>query len=326
MPDEEKMKELAEKMREAENKGLTEEQIKVRDAEREKRRLENIRILEDTLGILEKGSYEKDGKEINLRFSVGEMEEAKVYLPEDIEAIEKSAPVTEAHDERDISRIFGCENEDALVLAKKRYLEMKEAGDFSPKVLVLNLASATEPGGRTRKGASAQEEDLCRRSSLLLSLESENAKKYYDYNNAHKTHMGSDGIVMSENVEVIKNHSSETLAEPFPISVMSCSAPMIRMGLEGMTQEEYESMLETRIRGMLTVAATEKYRHLILGAFGCGIYGNDASLVSRLFYEAIMGFSYAGKPAEALFDSIDFAVLCKPEKDYNYKEFCRYFS
>ncbi|MCD7805049.1 MAG: TIGR02452 family protein [Oscillospiraceae bacterium] len=326
MPDEEKMKELAEKMREAENKGLTEEQIKARDAEREKRRLENIRILEDTLGILEKGSYEKDGKEINLRFSAAEMGEAKVYLPEDIEAIEKSAPVTKHSDERDISRIFGCENEDALVLAKKRYLEMKEAGDFSPKVLVLNLASATEPGGRTRKGASAQEEDLCRRSSLLLSLESENAKKYYDYNNAHKTHMGSNGIVMSENVEVIKNHSSETLEEPFPISVMTCAAPMIRMGLEGMTQEEYESMLETRIRGMLTVAATEKYRHLILGAFGCGIYGNDASLVSRLFYEAIMSFSYAGKPAEALFDSIDFAVLCKPEKDYNYKEFCKYFS
>ncbi|MCD7888801.1 MAG: TIGR02452 family protein [Oscillospiraceae bacterium] len=326
MPDEEKMKELAEKMREAENKGLTEEQIKARDAEREKRRLENIKILEDTLGILEKGSYEKDGKEINLRFSAAEMEEAKVYLPEDIEAIEQSAPVTKHSDERDISRIFGCENEDALVLAKKRYLEMKEEGDFSPKVLVLNLASATEPGGRTRKGASAQEEDLCRRSSLLLSLESENAKKYYDYNNSLKTHMGSNGIVMSENVEVIKNHFSETLAEPFPISVMTCTAPMIRMGLEGMTQEEYESMLETRIRGMLTVAATEKYRHLILGAFGCGIYGNDASLVSRLFYEAIMGFSYAGKPAEALFDSIDFAVLCKPEKDYNYKEFCKYFS
>ncbi len=49
MPDEEKIKELAEKMREAENKGLTEEEIKARDEKREKIRLENIRILEDTL-------------------------------------------------------------------------------------------------------------------------------------------------------------------------------------------------------------------------------------------------------------------------------------
>ncbi len=320
------MKELAVMMREAENKGLTEEEIKTRDAEREKRRIENIRILNDTLSILEKGSYEKADREISLRFSSENMREAKVYLPEDIEAIEKSAPVTESHEERDISRIFSCENEDALVLAKKRYHEMKNAGDFSPKVLVLNLASATEPGGHTRKGASAQEEDLCRRSSLLWSLESDSAKKYYDYNNSFKTHMGSNGIVMSHNVEVIKDSTSETLSEPFPVTVMTCAAPMIRMGLEGMSQGEYGDMLESRIRGMLTVAATEKYRHLILGAFGCGVYGNDASLVARLFYKAIMDFSYAGKPAEAFFDSIDFAVLCKPEKDYNYKQFCKYFS
>ncbi len=326
LSDEEKMKMLAGKMREAEYKGLTEEEIKAKEAEKEQLRLENIRILEDTLDILEKGSYEKNGKEINLRFSVGEMEDAMVYLPEDIEAIERSAPVTKCSDDRDISRIFSCENEDALVLANKKYLEIKNAGDFSPKVLVLNLASATEPGGRTRKGASAQEEDLCRRSSLLVSLESGNAKKYYDYNVALKTRMGSHGIVMSHNVEIIKDAAHKTLAEPFPITVMTCAAPMVRMGLEGMTEDEYEDMLETRIRGMLTVAAHENYRHLILGAFGCGVYGNDAKIVAKLFYKAIISFSFAGKPAEALFDSIDFAILCKPEKDYNYKEFCGYFS
>ncbi len=323
---EEEMKELAQKMREAENKGLTESEIKARDAEKEKRRLENIRILDDTLSILQKGSYEKNGRNISLSFSADEMREATVYLPEDIESIEKSAPVTELSTERELNWIFSCENEDALVLAKKRFTEMKKSGDFSQKVLVLNLASATEPGGHTRKGASAQEEDLSRRSTLLWSLESENARKYYDYNKVLKTHMGSHGIIISHNVEVIKDSSSETLAEPFQIAVMSCAAPMIRMGLEGMTQDEYENMLETRIRGMLTVAATEKYRRLILGAFGCGVYGNDAHLVSGLFYKAIMSFSYAGKPAEMLFDSIDFAVMCRPEKDYNYKEFCKYFS
>ncbi len=326
MTEEEKMKELAKKMRAAENKGLTEEQIKARDAEREKRSLENIRILEDTLDILEKGCYQKDGKEINLRFSSDEMKEAKVYLPEDIKALEKSAPVGKGAPDRDISRILSCENEDALALAKRRYDEMKSAGDFSPKVLVLNLASATEPGGHTRKGASAQEEDLCRRSSLLWSLESEGAKKYYDYNNSLKTHLGSDGIVLSKNVEVFKSQASETIPDPFSVTILSCAAPMIRMGLEGLSQSEYEELLRGRIRGILTVAAAENYRHLILGAFGCGIYGNDASLVAKLFYEEIIGFYYAGKPSEGLFDSIDFAVLCKPEKDYNYKEFCKYLS
>lgn len=191
---------------------------------------------------------------------------------------------------------------------------------------MLNLASATRPGGQTRNGASAQEEDLCRRTSLLLSLESEGAKRYYDYNNARKTRMGSDGVLLSPNVEVIKDASSEALVQPFPISIMSCAAPMVRLGLEGMSRQEYEGMLYKRIQGMLLVAASQGYRHLILGAFGCGVYGNDAALVSDLFARAIKDFTFAGMGSGQLFASIQFAVLCRPGKDYNYREFCRNFS
>ena len=138
--------------------------------------------------------------------------------------------------------------------------------------------------------------------------------------------MGSDGVMVSPYVEVIKDASSDTLSEPFPISVMSCAAPMIRMGLEDMTQQEYRDMLTKRIQGILLVAASLNYRHLILGAFGCGVYGNDAAVVSDLFYKAVQEFSCSGRKSEQLFDSIDFAVLCRPDKDYNYREFCRNFS
>ncbi|MCD7738564.1 MAG: TIGR02452 family protein, partial [Lachnospiraceae bacterium] len=326
-------------MRAAEYKGLSEEEIQERERQKEMRRKKNREILEDTLGILENGSFEKEGQEIKLSFSPEQMRKIQVFLPEKIDELrteEVSAPETasvtdnvESAGERTQAMsgcMFGCENMDALVLAQRKYLELKEKGDSDPKVLVLNLASSTHPGGQTRKGASAQEEDLCRRSSLLLSLESNDAKKYYDYNNARKTHMGSDGVMISPCVEVIRDASSETLSEPFPISVMSCAAPMIRLGLEGMSQQEYEIMLYRRIQGMLLVAASQNYRHLILGAFGCGVFGNDAAVVSDLFYHVIQKLTYCGKGSGQLFDSIDFAVLCRPEKDYNYREFCRNFS
>ncbi|MCC8126507.1 MAG: TIGR02452 family protein [Clostridiales bacterium] len=308
-------------------------------------RKRNIETLENTLEILEKGSFEKDGREIKLQFSLEEMREIQVYLPEDIDALrteEVSAPETVSaaeivaasdnmrSDERRPQAMsgctFGCENIDALAFAQRKYLELKEHGEADPRVLVLNLASSTHPGGHTRKGASAQEEDLCRRTSLLLSLESDEAKKYYDYNNARKTHMGSDGVMISPCVEVIRDSSSETLSEPFPISVMSCAAPMIRLGLEGMSQQEYEMMLYRRIQGVLLTAASQDYRHLILGAFGCGVFGNDAAVVSDLFYHVIQELTFCGKGSDQLFDSIDFAVLCHPERDYNYREFCRNFS
>ncbi|MBQ5795100.1 MAG: DUF2263 domain-containing protein, partial [Kiritimatiellae bacterium] len=44
------------------------------------------------------------------------------------------------------------------------------------------------------RGAKAQEEDLCRKSSLLLSLESKTAEAYYNYNRSLNTCMGSDAL------------------------------------------------------------------------------------------------------------------------------------
>ncbi|MCD8147329.1 MAG: TIGR02452 family protein [Clostridiales bacterium] len=324
LSEEERLKQMAAQMRAREYQGLSEEEIQERERQKEMRRKKNITILEDTLAILEQGGYAKDGRDVHFTFSPEQLREIQVFLPDELASLtaaEREEPQTQS-----VSCTFACENEDALVLAQKQYQTLKNAGRPVPKILVLNLASATRPGGQTRNGASAQEEDLCRRTSLLLSLESEGAKRYYDYNNARKTRMGSDGVLLSPNVEVVKDALSETLSEPFPISVMSCAAPMVRLGLEGMSQQEYEEMLYRRIRGMLLVAASQDYRHLILGAFGCGVYGNDAALVSDLFARAIRDFTFAGRGSDKLFDTIQFAVLCRPEKDYNYRAFRRNFS
>ncbi|MCD8051101.1 MAG: TIGR02452 family protein [Clostridiales bacterium] len=322
--EEDRLKQLAAQMRAREYQGLSEEEIQERERQKEMRKKKNITILEDTLSILEQGGCSRDGWDVQLAFSPEQMREIRVFLSEELASL--TAAEREEPKEHSTVCSFGCENEDALVLAQKQYQRLKSAGDPAPKILVLNLASATRPGGQTRNGASAQEEDLCRRTSLLLSLESGDAKRYYDYNNARKTRMGSDGVLLSPNVEVIKDAASELLDQPFPISVMSCAAPMVRLGLEGMSRQEYEEMLCRRIQGMLLVAASQGYRHLILGAFGCGVYGNDAALVSDLFARAIREFTYAGTGSDKLFDSIQFAVLCRPGKDYNYREFCRNFS
>ncbi|MCD8328939.1 MAG: TIGR02452 family protein [Ruminococcus sp.] len=323
LPEEERLKQLAAQMRSAEYAGLSEEEIQQRERQKEMRKKQNIDELNDTLSILDKGCYKKGDKTIKLHYTKEQMQNTEVFLPYDIEALKANNCIGE--NKAAASQCsFSCENADSLALAQNKYKALKESGEANPEILLLNLASATHPGGHTRQGASAQEEDLCRRTSLLLSLESEAAKKYYQYNETLKTRMGSDSIIFSPNVEVIKS-VSDPLDAPFPVSVISCAAPMVRLGLEGMSQQEYEAMLLNRINGILLVAASCGYRHLILGAFGCGIYGNDATLVSDLFARAIRYFSFNGKDSSQLFDSIQFAVLCRPEKDYNFKEFYRNF-
>ncbi len=311
---------MAEQMRAKEYAGLTESEIAERERQKELARQRNIQTLNDTLSVLSAGGYTApDGQPVLLRYDAAALREAAVYLPDRLNALR-----TEDTSSAGSMPQCVCENTDTLALAEKRYGECLSAGEL-PDVAVLNMASGTEPGGQTRKGAGAQEEDLCRRTSLLMSLESDAAKEYYAYNKSFQSRLGTDAIIYSPCVEVIKDSKGGLLASPFAVSAISCSAPMVRFGLEGKTPQEYEQMLCRRIEGILLVAAENGKRRLILGAFGCGIFGNDASLVSDMFRKTIRSFRYKDKASVEFFQSIDFAVLCPPGKDYNYKEFCRNF-
>ena len=81
-----------------------------------------------------------------------------------------------------------------------------------------------------------------------------------------------------------------------------------------------------RITGMLKVAAYLGYRHLILGAFGCGAFANDARVVSDLFCRALKEFDFDGMHEQDMFRRIDFAVLSRGADQYNFREFSRNFS
>ena len=291
-------------------------------------RLDNIAVLEDTLRVLGRGSYELAGERVPLKLSREQMEEVQVFLPEDIRR------VSEINDPAGRRAVlgrcaYGCVNIDSFSLARKRMQQY--AGQIrhngEKPVLVLNLANPVHPGGGVRGGAKAQEEDLCRKSSLLLSLESRAAKAYYDYNRALDSDMGSDALMIHPQVEIIKDENAQLLPETVVVAVMTCAAPILRRRPKNAEEQAaYEQLLLQRITGMLTVAAYAGYERLVLGAFGCGAFGNDARVVSDMFYKALKEFRFNGMREHDLFRSIDFAVLTRPENTYNFDEFTRNFS
>ena len=288
-------------------------------------RVDNINMLNDTMAIMDRGYYEVNGKRVNLKLSEKERKEIFVFLPKDVKQISDNKDFPHVHV---MGRIgVGCVNMDSYSLAIKRYSDC--AYMFSEKskpILVLNLANPVNPGGGVRRGSKAQEEDLCRKSSLLLSLESLEASVYYKYNKSLNTYMGSDAVMITPQVEIIKDENGDLLDESVIVSVMTCAAPMLRDGMEGLTDQEYRDMVYGRITGMLKVAAYLGYEVLILGAFGCGAFSNDAHVVSDLFYKALKEFDYDGMKAKDFFSRIDFAVLSRSADQYNYKEFARNFS
>ena len=286
-------------------------------------RLDNLSMFHDTMAILEKGYYEKNGRRIDLKLSREQMEEVTVLLPDDVQVVCESKDFAHV---RVIGRCgYAVENTDSFSLARKRF-EMLPEQDRKDRILVLNLANGECPGGGVRRGAKAQEEDLCRKSSLLLSLESRKASPYYEYNRALHSVFGSDAVMIHPQVEIIKDENGELLDDTVIVAVLTCAAPILRYGMQGMSQAQYESLMLGRINGMLKTAAYFGYRRLVLGAFGCGAFKNDARVVSDLFYKALKEFDYDGMKENDMFRRIDFAVMDHSEDLYNFKEFSRNFS
>ena len=284
--------------------------------------MNNIEILEDTLQILDAGHYELNGEDVKLQLSKERMEASHVLLPADVQDIcNRKLTRAALPGECQIS----CVKQDSYVAAIEMLRGRQDADRQSKPVLVLNFANPVNIGGGVYKGARAQEEDLCRRSSLLRSLETPHSLQYYSYNRKLHTHMGSDAMIFSPDVEIFRDEHGELMDETVIVAVLTCAAPMISYGLEGMSEAEYRGMFYNRIVGVLKCAAYFGYEDLVLGAWGCGAFGNDAAIASDLFNRAIEELNWDGLKADELFRRIVFAVRSRGEESYNYKEFNRNF-
>ena len=284
--------------------------------------MNNIEILQETLQILDTGKYKVNEKEVKLLLSKERMEASHVLLPADVQDI--CGRELDRRPAAGPCRI-DCVKQDSYVAAIEMMRDRQDAGELSKPVLVLNFANPVNIGGGVYKGARAQEEDLCRRSSLLRSLESPHSLRYYSYNRKLHTHMGSEAMIFSPEVEIFRDECGELMDETVIVAVLTCAAPMITNSMEGMSESEYRGMFYSRIVGMLKCAAYFGYEDLVLGAWGCGAFGNDAAIVSDLFYRALTEFDWDGYKANDLFRRIVFAVRSRGEESYNFMEFNRNF-
>ncbi len=79
-----------------------------------------------------------------------------------------------------------------------------------------------------------------------------------------------------------------------------------------------ETMLR-RIRILLLIAADNRYRNLVLGAWGCGAFGNKPQDVAEYFRKVLIDEGYSG-----FFDEVRFAIY-GPENGNNIMWFRKVF-
>lgn len=268
-------------------------------------------LIDETLKISETGKYRACGEEIIIR-GIDEASEVEVYNPAAV-----GDCVSRAREKIAAAPGGGPE---IIVDGKDSFVAARVYG--KGKTIVLNFANAYHPGGGFIHGAVAQEEMLCRCSTLYRSLICDKAKEMYDYNNAHRGPDCSDYLLVSPRVTVFRDGNDYSLIKPFETAVITAAAPDLYEEECMLSSGEVEEIFGRKIENVLAVSAVAQYETIILGAWGCGAFGNDAEDVAKYFYDKLLGDGYAG-----LFKRIVFAIYCsRYEGNYNLTQFKKRFA
>ena len=156
------------------------------------------------------------------------------------------------------------------------------------KTIALNFANAMFPGGGYILGGNAQEEALCRASLLYYTIRT--AKQYYHANRLHILPNYTDNMIYSRNVPVIRDNAGNLLDTPKLCDFITCPAVNRTFAKFLFSGKKLDSLMQNRIENIIRLCANEKPDTVILGAFGCGVFGNQRETVYPFFETAIQQY------------------------------------
>jgi uncharacterized protein (TIGR02452 family) len=185
----------------------------------------------------------------------------------------------------------------------------------------LNFASAKNPGGGFLNGSLAQEEALACASGLYPCLL--RAPEYYEKNRSNRSALYLDAAIYSPLVPFFRKDSGSLIEKPVLASVITAPAP--NAGAIAINEPhnygKVEPTLKRRAELVLAIASAHNVQHLVLGAWGCGVFRNDPRIVARIFAELISPQGKFGSD----FKRVIFAVYDRFERQETYGAFAAQF-
>lgn len=156
--------------------------------------------------------------------------------------------------------------------------------DTRNRTAVLNFASYKNPGGGFLSGAFAQEEALCHESTLFPVL------KYFDdsfyaYNRNHT----KDGLYESRllySPGIIIDREGYALTKKVDVITYAAANFDVYRKTGKNTYEINREVMVNRVKDVFRVATLRNVDTLILGAWGCGVFGQDPYLISEMMLDA----------------------------------------
>jgi uncharacterized protein (TIGR02452 family) len=278
--------------------------------------VKRIAIAQDTVKIIDTGYYESPtGRRVDIAGELAAcVDSTKCYEPDLLSQIQQeilSNTVSFSDSE------FEVRNETTLTGTER----LAKSQQFQ-KIGVLNFASAKNPGGGFLKGAQAQEESLARSSALYSSLL--RCPEYYDFHRSHSSLLYSDRIIYSPGCPVFRRDDGTLLEQPYLVDFITSPAPNAGEIWRNQPEDRQKipEVLCDRGAKLLSLAAYYNCDALVLGAWGCGVFRNQPSMVAQMFADLLLDKSRFG----GRFKSVLFSVLDSTETKRTFTEFSDRFS
>ncbi|MBO4724105.1 MAG: TIGR02452 family protein [Bacteroidaceae bacterium] len=280
------------------------------------------KVFTHNLDIFRDGAYRTESdRVVTLPVSGSFVEESEMF----------SAPIELKNDTKGESTQLSVLNQDCILVTR----DLVEQG-YNPAVL--NMASLYHPGGGVLQGSGAQEEELCRRSTLAISLYqfSLPGGRYGDLADMVRVKRRAErypmdntyGGIYSPDITFFRATQEEGYAlldEPFRAAVISVASlnynPKHGHNTldNGNIPEADKPVLKEKIRTILRIGALKGHDSLVLGALGCGAFCTPPAQMARLFHQVLDEQEF-----EVRFKRIVFAIIDSPSSN-NFKPFQKEF-
>jgi len=255
-------------------------------------------LAKQTVEIVEQGSYKSvSGRLIDITKTVRTcLESTRFFPPGELERIRQEVLARPAAARATTVEVV---NETTLV-GITRVL----AAGHGP-VAVLNFASAKNPGGGFLNGSHAQEESLARSSALHASLL--RAWEFYERHRASPSLLYSDAMILSPGCPVVRDDEGHLLEEPQLATFITSPAPNAGAAADTRPEEvpHIPEVFRRRSEYVLALAASRGYQHLVLGAWGCGVFRNDPAVVAAAFAGHLRHGAWSGRFERVVFSVLD---------------------
>jgi len=186
------------------------------------------------------------------------------------------------------------------------------------RVAILNFASATTPGGGWLKGSQAQEESLARSSALVYTFRDD---ALYADSSHWRNPFYNDTVIVSPGVPFFRHHNGQFIDTPWQADVITSAAVHAKAVRKYLPERagEIAPTMRQRTQKVFQVATTLDADILILGAWGCGAFGNYPDQIAQIMYDTMQVVDMRR------FVAVDFAVVDLYDPPLNYTAFATRF-